>query len=144
MKRTLKHVGLSACFLLGGIQLWPAGRTNPATSAGLDAPPEVTVILRRACFDCHSNETRWPWYGYVAPVSWLLVHDVDEGRAELNFSEWGGLEQERRERKLRKVVEEIEEAAMPPENYLRLHDDARLSAEELEIIRKWAETPPSK
>ena len=141
MKRTLKHVGLSACFLLAGIQLWPAGRTNPATSAGLDAPPEVTAILRRACFDCHSNETRWPWYGYVAPVSWLLVHDVDEGRAELNFSEWGSLPEDKRAKRKARVVDEVESAKMPPPGYLRFHGDARLTPEEIAVLEAWAAEP---
>ena len=140
MKRVLRWIALSACLLVLGIQLWPAGRTNPATAAGLDAPPEVTAILRRACFDCHSNETRWPWYAYVAPVSWWMVHDVDEGRAELNFSDWGSLEPKKRERKRKEIVDEIEEGHMPPKNYLRLHGDARVSAEEIETLRNWAES----
>lgn len=139
MKRLLRRISLGVCILIAGIQLWPAGRTNPPTTAGLDAPPEVTAVLRRACFDCHSNETRWPWYAYVAPVSWWMVHDVDEGRAELNFSDWGSLEPKKRERKSGKIIEEIEEGVMPPKNYLRLHGDAKVSAEELEILRNWAE-----
>jgi len=141
MRRTLRRIAFSTLFLLVLIQLWPAGRSNPPTTAGLDAPPEVTSILRRACFDCHSNETRWPWYSYVAPVSWWMVHDVDEGRAELNFSDWGSYEPKKRERRSQKVIEEIENGAMPPDNYLRLHGDARLSAGELEILRKWVEAP---
>ena len=142
MKRTLRRIVLSACFLVVGIQLWPAGRTNPPTTAGLDAPPEVTAILRRACFDCHSNETRWPWYAYVAPVSWSVVHDVEEGRSELNFSEWGALPEEKRARRKGKVIDEIESGAMPPKSYLRLHAGATLSREELERLAAWANSPP--
>lgn len=141
MKRALRRVSLGACILLLGIQVWPAGRTNPPTTAGLDAPPEVTAILRRTCYDCHSNETRWPWYAYVAPVSWWMVKDVDEGRDELNFSDWGSYEQKKRERRAKKVIEEVEDGVMPPENYLRLHGDARVGAAELGILRKWAEAP---
>lgn len=141
MKRMLRRLAFSACLLGAGIQLWPAGRTNPPTTAGLDAPPEVTAVLRRACFDCHSNETRWPWYAYVAPVSWWMVHDVDEGRAELNFSQWGSLPEPKRAKRSGKMIDEIESDAMPPKSYRRLHGDARVTAEELEILRAWAEQP---
>lgn len=141
MKRTLRRIAFSIALLFGLIQFWPAGRTNPPTTAGLDAPPEVTTVLRRACFDCHSNETRWPWYGYVAPVSWFLVHDVDEGRAEMNFSEWGALPEKKREKRSDKVIDEIESDAMPPSSYRRLHGDARVTAQELEVLRAWAEAP---
>ena len=135
----MRRIVFSAGCLLGGIQLWPAGRTNPATTAGLDAPPEVTAILRHACFDCHSNETRWPWYSHVAPVSWWVVHDVEEGRAELNFSEWGTLPEAKRARRKGKLIDEIESGAMPPKSYLRLHAGARLSAEEIAVLTAWAE-----
>ena len=64
-------------------------RTNPPLKEDLAAPPHIKTLLRRACYDCHSNETRWPWYTYIAPVSWLILHDVERGRQELNFSEWG-------------------------------------------------------
>jgi len=141
MNRTLQRIALSTGLLFAGIQLWPAGRTNPPTTAGLDAPPEVTAVLRRVCFDCHSNETRWPWYAYVAPVSWWMVHDVDEGRAELNFSEWGALPEQKRERRAAKLIEEIEEDAMPPKSYRRLHGDARVTEEELDRLRNWAAAP---
>ena len=141
MNRTLRRTALTAALVLGGIQLWPAGRTNPPTTAGLDAPPEVTAILRRACFDCHSNETRWPWYAYVAPVSWWMVHDVDEGRRELNFSEWGALPEKKRERRAAKMIDEIEEDEMPPASYRRMHGDARVAERELEVLRAWAGSP---
>ena len=139
MNRNLSRIAFPAGLVLAGIQLWPAGRTNPPTTAGLDAPPEVASVLRRACFDCHSNETRWPWYARVAPVSWWIVSDVDEGRAELNFSEWGALSAEKRERRAGQVLDEIESDAMPPKSYRRLHGDAAVSAEELVLLRRWAE-----
>ena len=139
MNRNLRRIAFPAGLVLAGIQLWPAGRTNPPTTAGLDAPPEVASVLRRACFDCHSNETRWPWYARVAPVSWWIVSDVDEGRAELNFSEWGALPAEKRERRAGQVLDEIESDAMPPKSYRRLHGDAAVSAEELVLLRRWAE-----
>jgi len=77
---------LLALFLL--LQLWPAGRSNPPVAGELAGPPEVKAILARCCYDCHSNETRWPWYAYVNPVAFFVVHDTDEGRRKLNFSIW--------------------------------------------------------
>src|SRR5262245_24374433 len=69
-------------------QFVPATLTNPPVQGSLQAPLPISVTLRRACYDCHSNETRWPWYSRVAPVSWLVVRDVNLGREEINFSEW--------------------------------------------------------
>lgn len=144
MKPWLKKTSLVGGLALAGIQIWPAGRTNPPTSAGLDAPPEVTSVLRRCCFDCHSNETRWPWYAHVAPVSWWMVRDVEDGRAEMNFSEWGTMPEGKRARRLNGLVEEIESGGMPPKAYRRMHADAVVSPEELEILRAWSESPQTR
>ncbi len=74
------------------IQLVPVNRSNPTVEADLEAPEAVTAVLRTACYDCHSNETHWPWYSYVAPVSWLVAHDVEEARSEFSFSHWEQLD----------------------------------------------------
>src|SRR4051794_26410783 len=70
---------------------------NPPERYKLDAPPEVEAILRRACFDCHSNETKWPLYARMAPSSWLMARDVNKGRSRMNFSEWGDADEKERE-----------------------------------------------
>ena len=111
-------------------------------TSDLSAPPEVKGILRRSCCDCHSNETRWRWYGYVAPVSWLLAGDVNEARRKLNFSKWGEYPDTKRMRLARDIVDQLNEGAMPLPSYLWLHPGARLSAEEVETIRRWTEGPP--
>jgi len=139
MKRWIVRIAVGLAVLFLAIQFVPAGRTNPAATKPLEAPPEVMAILRRSCFDCHSNETAWPWYAYVAPVSWLVVKDTDEGRAELNFSHWGDLPQKKRDSAAGSIVEEIEEGAMPLEEYLWMHTDARVSPAELEVLRTWSE-----
>lgn len=112
-----------AGFLL--IQLVPYGRdhTNPPVAAEPAwNSPATRALAVRACFDCHSNQTVWPWYSNVAPVSWLLQHHVDEGRALLNFSTWGtGPEHGDRAARL------VESGEMPPSTYLLLHPEARLS-----------------
>jgi hypothetical protein len=138
-----KHLRLAASTatlaLLVLIQLVPVDRENPPVQSSIPAPPEVEEILRRACFDCHSNDTRWPWYGYVAPVSWLITHDVSEGRYALNFSEWDDYDEEEQLDLIERVAEEAEEARMPPSIYLPLHEEARLSREEVDRLIHWAE-----
>src|SRR5262245_21993196 len=88
MRRWIALGSLTAIVLLVGSQLVPIDATNPAVEGDIPAPPEVKAILRRACYDCHSNETVWPWYSRLAPLSWLISRDVHEGRSKLNFSTW--------------------------------------------------------
>ena len=117
-------------FLL--IQLVPYGRdhSNPPISGEPNwDSPRTHELAQRTCFDCHSNETAWPWYSHVAPVSWLVQHDVDEGRQHLNFSTWGHGRQEADE-----MVEIVREGEMPPFFYLPMHPKARLSAAEKEEL----------
>ncbi len=120
------------------IQLVPVGRSNPPLGGEILAPPDVHGMLRRACYDCHSNETNWPWYSYVAPISWLVVGHVKEGRQHLNFSTWNEYDMGQIERKLEEISEEVEEGAMPLGQYLWLHPDARLSEQDREALRIWA------
>lgn len=116
---------LAAAFLL--IQIVPYGRAHenpPVMSEPKWDSPQTRELAQRACFDCHSNETTWPWYSNIAPVSWLVQHDVDEGRQYLNFSEWGqGGEGEETE----ELSEVVSEGEMPIRNYLITHPEARLT-----------------
>lgn len=139
MNQKLKRVliGVGAAFLL--IQFYPISHPNPEVVADLAAPADVKAILRRSCYDCHSNETQWPLYSWVAPVSWLVTKDVEDGRAELNFSIWGRYDDNKRLSKASSLVEEIEDQRMPPKNYLLLHPGARVSPDELEVLRRWAD-----
>ena len=131
-KQMVKRVALGAIALLVGIQLIPVWlvQTNPPVKAepAWDSPRTHT-LLQRACFDCHSNETTWPLYSRVAPVSWLVTLDTIRGRGHLNFSEWGTASQGReRVRSANDMIEVITNGSMPPSNYLLLHPDARLTA----------------
>ena len=99
----------------------------PVVSQPAWSDPQVEARARRACFDCHSNETQWPWYAQVAPVSWLLARDVAEGRRHLNFSEWRGAEPE-------ELQEVVMEGEMPPALYLLMHPSARLTASEKQML----------
>lgn len=138
--KLLKTLALALLLLLLLAQLVRPERSNPPVGATLDAPEEVLAILRRSCFDCHSNETAWPWYSAVAPASWLVAHDVEEGRKHLNFSTWGARDAEGRRDMAEEIVEEVGEGEMPLWQYLLLHGDAELDARELGTLRKWAES----
>jgi hypothetical protein len=105
----------------------------------VQAPAEVKGVLRRACYDCHSNETRWPWYSQIAPVSWLVGRDVKEGRRLLNFSEWSTMLPERRARKRRSCGKEVAKGDMPLWFYLPLHAEARLSEADKAVVQRWAD-----
>jgi mono/diheme cytochrome c family protein len=125
-------IGLVALFVL--IQLVPYGHnhTNPPVvqEPAWDSP-ETRELAKRACFDCHSNETVWPWYSNIAPISWLVVNDTLEGRSRLNFSAWGQQEVE-----VDEIGEVVMEGEMPPAKYLPTHPAARLSAAEREALAR--------
>jgi hypothetical protein len=129
--------GLVAALVVA--QLVPVARTNPPVDAEIAAEPEVHALLRRACYDCHSHATVWPWYAWVAPVSWLVAHDVNHGREELDFSRFEAYDAARRRKKLGEIAEEVDEQEMPLWYYLRLHPEARLSDDERARIVSWAE-----
>ena len=130
VKRVAKLVGLCAVVVGAGIQFIPVKEigTNPHERFALDAPPEVAAILRNACFDCHTNETRWPVYSRIAPGSWLMARDIHKGRTHLNFSEWGSVDEEERGDDLETCWERVESGEMPPWFYVfPMHPAARLS-----------------
>ncbi len=133
MKKFLKRVLIGLALLLVLIQLVPYGRAHtnpPVTREPAWDSPRTRALAVRACFDCHSNETKWPWYSHVAPMSWLAQHDVDDGREHLNFSEWDKPQKDADE-----AAEELGEGKMPPWFYLPLHPEAKLSdAEKAQLI----------
>lgn len=122
------------------IQFIPANQTNPKVTLDVAVPGEAGDILERACYDCHSNETTWPWYGYVAPISWMLAHHVNEGREYLNFSHWDGIAGYDSVETGNEIIEVLETGEMPLAGYLRLHPEARLTESEIETLIAWART----
>ena len=138
MKRWLVRLGCILVAALVAIQFVPVQRTNPRVESDVQTSPELKAIFRRACYDCHSNETVWPWYSHIAPISLLVANDVKEGRRELNFSGWDQYNEQRKARKLKEIVEQIEENKMPQWYYILMHPDAKLSQSDKEIILKWA------
>ena len=138
----LKRIVLALAVVFAAMQLFRPDRTNPPVDAAQSVqatatvPPEVDAVIRRACFDCHSSETRWPWYASVAPVSWLVQRDVDEGREHLDVSQWGQGKQHGDE-----TADMVRKGEMPPWFYLPLHPEARLTeAEKQELIRGLVDT----
>ena len=138
MNKVVKRGLLGAAAVLVVAQLVPVDRSNPPVQGEVAAPAEVRAILRRACYDCHSNEVRWPWYGRVAPVSWLLERDVREGRKEVNFSVFGEYPEKRRRRKWKEIPEQVQKGEMPPWFYVAVHGEARLSEADKAALVEWA------
>jgi len=133
-RRLLKWVALGAVALAALIQAVPYGRSHsnpPVRQEPAWDSQRTRELAVRACFDCHSNQTVWPWYTNVAPVSWLVQRDVTEGRATLNFSEWG-----RQQEAALEAAEAFREGEMPPVQYTLIHPKARLSdAEKAELVK---------
>ena len=122
------------------IQLVPAQRSNPPVEADFDEDPAIEAILRAKCYDCHSNETQWPLYAYVAPVSWFVIDHVNEGRKELNFSRWGSYTPAQRENKAEEIFDEIFDDLMPLPSYRLLHPHSTVTEAELALIESWMES----
>ncbi|WP_420322880.1 heme-binding domain-containing protein [Flagellimonas sp.] len=99
---------------------------------------EVKVILKTACYDCHSANTRYPWYNNIAPVSYWLDHHVEEGKEHLNFSDWENYTVKKKDHKLEELIEEVEEGEMPLNSYTWTHEDARLTEAQKKLLMDWA------
>jgi hypothetical protein len=134
-----KHWLLAAIFVAAVIQVIPVERTNPPVGETISAPPAVLATLRESCFACHSNQTKWPWYSHVAPISWIVTHDVNHGREELNFTRWGDYDEDERTEKIEEIWEMVEDGEMPPWFYLPLHPEATLDATDLKTLRRFSE-----
>ena len=144
MKKILKIIIIVFAALIILIQLYKPERfttaevTDNHITKKLNVTPDVEKILKRSCYDCHSNHTSWPWYSNIAPMSWLVIDDVSRGRGKMNFSEWGKLSASKQEIKLDKICEEVTEGEMPLKPYLLIHKDAELSQADKDLLCNWA------
>ena len=132
MSKSLRFALLGLAALPVVIQLVPYGRTHsnpPVVKEPAWDQPATRELALRACFDCHSNLTKWPWYSHVAPMSWLVQHDVDDGRKHLNFSEW-----QKKYKDADDASELVTEGEMPLSVYLLLHAEAKLTPEETKAL----------
>ena len=129
--KILSILVLIGLFFFALIQLIPYGRNhkNPLVVQEPNWDAQTRAIAKKACFDCHSNEVTWPWYSNIAPVSWLVQRDVDEGRRHLNFSDWG-----RGGAGTGDLAEVIQSGEMPPFQYTLIHTSAKLSAAEKQAL----------
>lgn len=119
------------------IQFKQPDRTNPPEIADSTIPDEVKVILKAKCYDCHSNESEWPWYSYVAPVSWWVADHVHEGRREVNYSKWDTYDEDRKEDKIEETFDEMLDRFMPLKSYLITHPDAEVTEDDVDVIDMW-------
>ena len=135
----MKTLTLIILLILIGIQFVPmdvpADVPTKAEDA-IEAPEEIQAILKRSCFDCHSNHTVYPWYSNVAPVSWFVKGHVEKAREKMNFSTWASYEDEKKLKFLEKIPKAIQ-SKMPMPNYLIMHQDAKLSDADKEAIKAW-------
>src|SRR5687768_10069792 len=133
MKTWLVGILVVVAITFLAIQVYRPDRSNPPVDpsrtiqAVMSVPAPVNAILQRSCYDCLSHETRWPWYSNIAPMSWLLVKDVTEGRQHMNFSDWAQYAPDEAEHKLEEVCEVVEEGEMPLKAYVLAHPKAKLS-----------------
>lgn len=141
----VKLAVLALAVFLVAIQFVQPKRTNPpvvpsrSIAANVAIPPEVQAALRHACGDCHSNQTTWPWYSHLAPLSWVITDDVNEGRRHMNFDDWEAQESgEQANDHLIDVCKEIQTNGMPPFSYRILHPGVKLKAQEIAAVCRWS------
>lgn len=145
MKKILRVTGSGLLLALVALQFFRSPRNTGVTEgpesivAREKIPAEVRQILARACYDCHSNHTKYPWYAAVQPVAWWLNDHVREGKSELNFSEFAAYDAKRAVRKLQSVADEVHERHMPLKSYLLAHPEARLTDADVARVTAWAE-----
>ena len=147
MRKYLKMAVVIGAVVFLLIQAWRPDRTNPPVvtshrmEAQLDVPQNVEAILSRACADCHSNGTHWPWYTNVSPVSWFVAGHIQGGRSHMNFSEWDSVKTQTwwKRNGLQQICTEIQSGGMPLTSYLLIHWNAKLSSEDVRIVCEWTE-----
>ena len=144
--RLIRRVAFASIGGALAIQLVRPERTNPPTdpsrtmAAILQVPPEVASVLDRGCKDCHSHDTRWPWYSNVAPVSWFVIDHVNSGRRHFNYSDWAQYDKDQIPRLLKDSCALTRKEEMPMSSYLWLHPDARISDRDITALCDWTDS----
>lgn len=140
MNKTFKIAATSTITILIILQFFDPAPVNPVVDPNnviftyRPAPGEVEILLKNACFDCHSYETNYPWYAYVAPVSWYIENHVSEGRENVNFSLWTSYTPDEQDHVLEECFEEIKKGHMPLKSHQLVHPEARLSQKEKDML----------
>ena len=145
-KARVKKVLIALGVFLVVIQIFQPRRTNPpvapskSLAAHVSVPGDVYSTLIQSCGDCHSNQTHWPWYSHVAPLSWVIIDDVNEGRRHMNFEDWEAMESPKQANdRLVEICKEITQNGMPPFSYRLAHGDLRLKKKEISSICSWSQ-----
>ncbi len=135
MKKTL----MILIIILIALQLIPIDKSNPPIdqNIALKVPQKVESILKKACYDCHSNKTKWPFYANIAPLSFSIASHVKDGRKALNFSNWKNIDPKIRTKRIQRAIKTVKNGMMPLPTYLWLHDEAKLTKEEKTVLTTW-------
>ena len=142
-KLTLKKILFALAALLIVFQFFRIDKTNPPLDMNMDIsvvaqmPTDLHILVKNACYDCHSNEVKYPWYTNIAPLSWWIKHHINEGSEHLNFSEWGTYKPRRLDKKFKECAEMLEAGEMPLSSYTLIHGEAKLSPEQKAQLIAW-------
>lgn len=140
-----KKIALALLVVLVGMQFYrpeknvAAGDYVAAFETETNPSPELKAILNTACYDCHSDNTEYPWYNNIAPVSYWLADHIEDGKKHLNFSDWQNYDAKKKDHKLEELIEEVKEGEMPLKEYTWTHGDAKLTQEQISALVAWAD-----
>jgi len=143
---TKRNILIALAVVLGIMQFFPIDKSNPPLDQTKDfltmenTPVELAQLFKTACYDCHSDETKYPWYTSLAPVSWFIKGHIDEGREHLNFSTWGDYDAKQKTHKIEEIIEVVDGKEMPMLTYWMIHWDAKISVEQRTQITDWMKT----
>ncbi len=150
LKKLIKIVAILLGIILVGIQFFRIDKTDPPIDPGetleaaVTVPPDISLIIGRACNDCHTHKTVYPWYTNVQPFGWFVKDHVVQGREELNLSRFNTLDKKKKKRKLEEICDEVSSGSMPLPSYLWIHRDAVLADSEKQAICDWTKTETAK
>ncbi len=139
-------IGLIVVLIFAVLQIFNSEKVPFQEPTGADifaqeeAGEEVQLLVKQVCYNCHSNQVKYPWYASISPLSWWIQDHIDHGREHLNFSEWGTYTAKKKAHKAEEAMEELEEEEMPLGSYITMHGEADLSSEERELLINWFAT----
>jgi hypothetical protein len=144
--KVFKKIVLFLLIVFVGIQFIPTKRNQSTEildsdfTKSFEVPQDIQILLKKSCYDCHSNNTNYPWYNKMQPISWFLENHIKEGKKELNFSEFGAYSKRKQKSKLKSLISQVKDDEMPMSSYTLIHSDAKLSESEKKEIMDWATT----
>lgn len=148
LKKSLKWILSVLIALFALLQLTTPAHVNPPVRndfiAAMSPPENIAAMFRAACYDCHSDETRWPWYSHIAPISWQIAQDVNDGRKHIDLSEWPINDPDLALKKLEHMSDEIDDGDMPLAKYTLIHKDARLTSAQRNDLTRWLDSQADK